>query len=232
MYYLIIKSRSRSVGDIPHLRNVINVTRERDGTLTTMHTEIEAKFLNMNHEAMRIVLEEANATLEAPRRLMRRAIIHTPAMDEKDAFLRVRDEGHRTTMTYKQFADDSVDGAREHEVLVSDFDTALKLLDTAGLRYDAYQETCRENWRLGEVEIMLDEWPWLNPFIEIEGPSEEAIKRVATVLGLDWDDAVYGGVANAYAEQYPHIGEAGKRAINKWRTIKFDDAPPYLLQVA
>jgi len=160
---------------------------------------------------------------------MRRAIIHTSAMDERDAFLRVRDEGHRVTMTYKEFANDSVDGAKEHEIVVSDFDETLKLLAAAGLQYDAYQETYRENWRLGDVEIMLDEWPWLDPFIEIEGPDENSIRIAAEVLGLDWQKAVFGGVANAYAEQYPHIGDEGKREINKWRIIKFEDAPPVLL---
>jgi len=161
---------------------------------------------------------------------MRRAIVHTPAMDERDAFLRVRDEGHRTTMTYKQFADDSVDGAKEYEVEVSDFETALKMLKAAGLPHDAYQETYRENWRLGDTEIMLDEWPWLNPFMEIEGASESELRNVAVQLGLSWKHAIFGGVANAYAVQYPNIGDAGKREINKWRTIKFDDAPPELLR--
>ncbi|MNT60176.1 hypothetical protein D3C72_1977360 [compost metagenome] len=78
---------------------------------------------------------------------------------------------------------------------------------------------------------MLDEWPWLAPYMEIEGPSEEKVKNVAEQLGVAWEDAVFGGVANAYALQYPHIGEAGIQEINKnWPVIKFDTAVPDLLK--
>jgi len=38
-----------------------------------------------------------------------------------------------------------------------------------GLRQKAYQETRREVWKINdEIEIMLDEWPGISPFIEIE----------------------------------------------------------------
>ena len=198
-----------------------------------MNTEIEAKFINVNHDEIRAKLSALGAKLEQPSRLMRRVVIHTNDMTDKNAFVRVRDEGHRTTITYKQFDSDSVDGAKEHEVEVSNFDEAVAILSSAGLKHDTYQESKRENWRLGDVEIMLDEWPWLNPYIEIEGPSEVAIKTLAEQLGFSWSDAVFGGVANIYAIQYPHIGEDGVRTINQsWPTIKFDDPAPEMLQTS
>jgi adenylate cyclase class 2 len=77
---------------------------------------------------------------------------------------------------------------------------------------------------------MLDEWPWLNPYIEIEGESEDAVRRTAKLLGLDWNKALFGGVANAYLQQYPHIGEAGIDEINQhWPIIRFQDEVPKLL---
>lgn len=124
-----------------------------------MNTEIEVKFVNTNHDEMRTKLRELGAVLEQPNRLMRRVIVHTPEMSAKNAFLRVRDEGYRTTITYKQFDDDSVDGAKEHEVEVTSFDEAIDILSASGLVYDTYQESRRENWRINGVEIMLDEWP-------------------------------------------------------------------------
>ena len=79
---------------------------------------------------------------------------------------------------------------------------------------------------------MLDEWPWLNPYIEIEGESEEAIKKVAILLELNWSDAIFGGVANVYKIQYPHIGNEEDRIINQeWSSIKFDDPRPELLKL-
>lgn len=195
-----------------------------------MNTEIEAKFINVDHEVIRNKLKELGAKMEQPFRLMRRVVIHTSEMTQKNAFLRIRDEGYRTTITYKQFDGDTVDGAKEYEIEASSFDEAINIFSASGLAYDSYQESKRENWRLGDVEIMLDEWPWLNPYIEIEGKTEEAIKNVAQLLGLDWSDAMFGGVANVYKKQYPHIGDEGNNIINqKWTKIKFGDPKPELL---
>ena len=195
-----------------------------------MQSEIEAKFLNINHDDMRAKLQALGATLATPMRLMRRVVIHTPDMTKKNAFVRIRDEGSRTTVTYKQFDEDSIDGAKEHEVEVSDFDTAIKIFTAAGLEYDSFQESRRENWKLGDTEIMLDEWPWLNPYIEIEGPSETSVRDLAAKLGFSWADAVFGSVTNAYLAQYPHIGEDGATAINQnWPVIAFSEPKPDLL---
>lgn len=196
-----------------------------------MQTEIEAKFLNVDHNVVRRNLRELGGVCEQPMRLMRRVVFHSDDMEAKGAFVRIRDEGYRVTMTYKQFDADVIDGAKEYEIEVSDFDTAIAILDAAGVAHDTFQESRRENWRLGDVEVMLDEWPWLAPYVEIEGPSEDQVTIVAESLGFAWEDAVFGGVANAYANQYPHIGEAGIREINRnWSIIKFDNLPPKLLE--
>lgn len=195
-----------------------------------MKDEIEVKFVNINHDTIREKLKELGAVCEQPMRTMRRVVIHTPEMSKKNAFIRIRDEGHRTTMTYKQFDSDSVDGAKEHEISVSDFDEAVSILARGGLEYDVYQESNRENWLLDGVEIMLDEWPWLNPYIEIEGQSEAKLQETAKQLGMNWDDAVYSGVANVYRLQYPFIGEEGINVINHdWTMIKFNDPLPALI---
>lgn len=197
-----------------------------------MKSEVEAKFLNVNHDELRTKLAKLGAILEHPMRAMRRVVIHTPAMTEKNAFVRVRDEGSRITITYKQFDEDSIDGAKEHEVEVSDFDAAVGIFTAAGLEYDTFQESRRENWKLGDTEIMLDEWPWLNPYVEIEGPAEESVRTLATKLGFDWADAIFGGVANAYRIQYPHIGEQGVTEINQnWSVIKFSEPKPDLIAI-
>ena len=55
--------------------------------------------------------------------------------------------------------------------------------------------------------------------------------NVAKLLGFEWADVVFGGVANVYKKQYPHIGDNGSRIINQeWPTIKFDDPAPELLK--
>lgn len=170
-----------------------------------MNTEFEVKYINVDHTSLRKTLLKVGAVLEHPMRLMKRVVIETPELLAKNAFLRVRDQGDKTTLTYKQFDSLSVDGAKEFEIDVSDFETTIKLLEAAGLPHISYQESKRETWLLDETEIVLDEWPWLNPYIEIEGPSEQHVREAAALLGFLWNDAVFGDVMAAYRVQYPHL---------------------------
>jgi len=192
-----------------------------------MKTEIEVKFVDIDLNDMRDRLKELGGVCEQPMRLMRRVAIDSDFMrTDKDSFLRVRDEGDKVTMTYKQFDDLSLHGAKEIEVTVSDFNDTVAILANAGLPSHTYQETKRETWKLGDVEIMLDEWPWLNPYIEIEADSEEAVRKTASDLGFDWDDAVFGDVMAAYRVQYPHLGL--KDTVATLAEVKFDTPLPQL----
>jgi adenylate cyclase class 2 len=193
-----------------------------------MKTEYEAKFTGVDIEAIRAQLKTAGATLEKPMRLMRRVTIDTPELKTKDAFVRVRDEGDRVTITYKQFAALSVDGAQEHEIIVSDFNEAVALLAAAGLPHGSFQESKRETWMLDGAEVVIDEWPWLQPYIEVEGESVEHVKEVSAKLGFNWDDAVFGDVMAAYRQEYPHLTE--RDTVGNIPEVRFSDPLPDLLK--
>ena len=193
-----------------------------------MQTEIEVKFLDVNFDELREKLIELGGGCEQPMRLMRRAIIETETMKANDAYLRVRDEGDKVTMTYKQFRSLSVDGAQEIEMTVGDFDTAIAMLSAIDLPYRSLQESKRETWKLGDVEVVLDEWPWLKPYIEIEGGSEADLQTAAAELGLDWKMAVFGDVMVAYRAEYPHLTE--KDTVGNIAEVRFDDPLPDLLK--
>lgn len=121
------------------------------------------------------------------------------------AWIRVRDEGDKVTLTYKQTTEHEFGGSNEIEVTVSNYEDTIDIFKKLGLGIQADQETMRETWKLEEVEIVLDEWPWLNPYIEIEGPTKTSVKNVAKKLSFDWDDAIFGSVTVAYRHQYPDI---------------------------
>lgn len=193
-----------------------------------MEVEIEAKFVNVHHDTIRAKLKELGATLQQPMRLMRRVTIDSTTMRAKNGFLRIRDEGHRTTLTYKQFDELSVDGAKEIEIVVSDFQGAIDLLAAAGLPHKSFQESKRETWVLGDAEVVLDIWPWLDPFIEIEAKTKAAVQNTASALGLNWSDAVFGDVMQAYKIQYPHLKKGD--TIGTIAQVKFGDPLPSLLQ--
>lgn len=190
-----------------------------------MNTEFEVKFCRVNHEDIRKHLEQLGAELVQPMRLMRRVTIDNDFMKkDKDAFVRIRDQGDKVTITYKQFDNLSIDGAKEIEIEVDDFENAVKIFTGAGLPFKSFQESKRESWEFNSCMIELDEWPWLDPYIEIEGPNSEEVKQTALKLGFQWDDAVFGDVMAAYRQQYPHLTE--KDTVGNIPNVRFGDPLP------
>ncbi len=188
-----------------------------------MATEIEAKFLNIDPDAIRHLFRQKGYVCIFPERMMTRAALHAPA-DRRSIheWWRVRDEGNGTvTMTWKRTDDDRVDGTQELEIEVSDFEGAIALLATTGLLVVARQETKRETWQLDDIEVVIDTWPGLNPFIEIEGPTIGDVTRAAFELGFNMDQAVFGGVGNVYKIELGFVPEA----VNNWPLITFANPP-------
>ncbi len=197
-----------------------------------METETEVKFLNVNIDDIRVKLETIGAVCVKKMVDMRRSVIDHPDRrleKDQDAFIRVRDEGDVVTVTFKRFESQDFGGAREHEVTVSDFQTMVDIFTDAGLIVKSYQESRRETWKIGNVEIVIDEWPWLNLYIEIEGTDPEEIRDVASKLGFDWEDAVFGGATEAYRRQYPNI--AVGKTIADVPSVKFGDPLPDIFMV-
>ncbi len=193
-----------------------------------MNTEFEAKFVQVNLDEFRSKLESLGAVMNHPMRPMRRAIIKNQELNNSNAFLRVRDEGDKITLTYKRFDSLSIDGAKEHEVTVGDFNETISLLAAAGLPYKSIQESKRETWKLNNTEIVLDEWPWLDPYIEIEGEDEESVKITAKLLGFDWQDAVFGDIMAAYRAQYPSLSHTD--TLDEIPKVCFGDPLPPILK--
>lgn len=192
-----------------------------------MHTEIEAKFLDINHNHMRTKLEAIGAKCTQSLRVMKRKNYDYADMRleiEKTGWVRVRDEGDKITMSYKQLDDRSILGTKEVNLVVDSFDNACAFLESIGLVEQSYQVTKRESWRFGDVEIELDEWPWIKPFLEIEGPGEDAVRHVADRLDLDWSDAVHGSVEVAYQAEY----DVTEEEVCHWGKIVFEVVPDWL----
>ena len=192
-----------------------------------MQMEIEAKFLDVDIDDIRARLEKAGAVVEQPMRDMKRALIEEEHHAAEHSFIRIRDEGDKVTMTYKRhprdFADSTIDSAREIETTVGDFDKTVAIFTASGWHYTTYQESRRETWQLGDVEVVIDEWPWLAPYIEIEADSEQKVRDAAATLGFDWSNAVFGSVDVIYNRDYPDMTVRGVIDIKEAR---FDDPVP------
>lgn len=191
-----------------------------------MDTEIEAKWLNIDHNEMRAELKKAGATLVEPERLMTRKNFDYSdnRLELIGGWVRVRNEGDKVTLSYKQLNDRTLHGTKEISVIVNDFNTTCKFLETIGLVSTAYQETRRESWMLNGVEVELDTWPWIPGFIELEAPSEDDLKLTASILGLDFADALHGSVEIAYQAVY----DVTEEEVDNWPEITFSDVPDWL----
>ena len=164
-----------------------------------MNNEIEAKYLDIDKAAIRKNLKAAGALLLDPEKKMRRTVFDTGP----NSYARVRDEGDKIVLTYKNFIDeDDIMGCKEINLTVNDYDGAVKFLKACGLEAKAAQETLRETWRLDNVQITIDTWPWIPTYIEIEGNSEEEVWSVAEQLGLKKEDATFGAVDKIYQHYF------------------------------
>ncbi len=100
---------------------------------------------------------------------MKRIVYLAPESPE-NSYFRLRDEGNKQTFTYKHISSTlDIHAVKEIETEVKDFHAMQEMLALAGLKSKAFQETYREVWQIHNmIYLMLDEWPGLKPFIEIE----------------------------------------------------------------
>lgn len=178
-----------------------------------MQQEIEVKFLDVQHDDIRQKLVELKAQQILPKQLMLRAILDYPdqRLEKTDpsgwGWVRVRDEGNKVTCTYKHITKDEKRTTHEIEFEVSEFQKTIQFFEAIGLKVFSIQETRREVWQLGTTQIMLDEWPWIPPYLEVEGDSETAVHDVSDILGMDWQKAIHGSSDAAYRIHYPKMTE-------------------------
>jgi len=97
---------------------------------------------------------------------------------------------------------EDISDQKEISSTIDDFDNMVNLLESIGCEKKALTFTKRELWKLSDVEITIDTWPFLEPFIEIEGASEELVKKAAENLGFDFEKAVFGAVGKLYKNKY------------------------------
>jgi adenylate cyclase, class 2 len=166
-----------------------------------MKHEYEAKFLSIDVTGLQARLRALGAAQAFPRRLLIRKIFENGELG-KGAWIRLRDEGERSTLTLKQVTDPTtIDGTTEIETEVTDLHAMAEILARLGLAEVRYQENYREEWRWGEVAFDFDTWPGLPTFVEIEGPDEASVRRAAAAVGLDYSQGRFGSVDEIYKSE-------------------------------
>lgn len=163
--------------------------------------EYEAKFLAIDVEVLRDKVRNAGAEQVFPKTMFTRLIFENDAV-QGEQWLRLRDEGGKTTLTLKQVSDAThIGGTTEIEIEVNDLGKTAELLKAVGLRQVRYQQNYREEWQLDGLTYDFDTWPDLPTFLEVEGPSEEAVRTAVANLGLDYTEARFGSIDLIYKSE-------------------------------
>ena len=195
--------------------------------LNNLNTEYEATFCNIDINKTRKQIKKLGGKLLKPMFKQKRVNFYLPEGQEiKGAWLRVRDENDKITMSLKITGNNkSIDSQKEIELIVNSYENALTFLKTIGARKKSFQETKREIWEIEGVKLMIDIWPFLEPILEIEGKNEIEVKKTAKKLGLNWSNAVFNSVDFIYSQKYKIPTE---KINNHTPLIKFNMKNPFV----
>ncbi len=171
--------------------------------LLNMDIEFEATFIDVDKDEMREKLKGLGAELKREEYMQKRVVFNLPRGHAiKGGWLRVRDEGDKVTMSLKVIDGDKIEDQKEVYLEVSSFAQAELLLTSIGCERKAYQESKRELWVIDDVEVTIDEWPFLEPYVEVEGKTKEIVKEVSKKLGFDFNKALFCSVDKLYNLKY------------------------------
>lgn len=145
--------------------------------------------------------------------------------NQPEQWVRVRDEGGRITLTLKQFnGNNDINSVQEVEIEVSDFNGAYQIFSHLNFDYKRYVENYRETWFIDNCYVMIDHYPGLDLFIEIEGPSEMAVRALCKKLKISINNAMYGPTALLYRKKY----NISREEFDQIEELTFDTIDKYL----
>lgn len=174
--------------------------------------EVEIKFFLTDMHTYEKRVRSIGASLVRPRTHELNYRFDTPDMSltREHRVLRLRQDA-ATILTYKGPAQtsDAVSIRPEIELEVSDFQSAKDLLEALGFRLSVQYEKWRTIYQMGELEIALDEMPYGN-FTEIEGGDPAALKKMASMLALNWSTRI----TSSYMLLFDHLKTSKNLALH------------------
>jgi adenylate cyclase class 2 len=177
-----------------------------------MKTEYEIRILEVDKEEVTKKLEKLGAILKG--KFEQKRYVYDLRPVEKGKWIRLRTNGKTTTLTYKDIVSNTIDGTKEVEFEVEDFDKANEFLEKIGFENRSYQENERIQYILNNVEIDIDLWPMIPTYMEIEGKSEEEIINIKKILNVDETKVTTLNCDDIYRQIY-------KIDISKIKELKF-----------
>ena len=120
-----------------------------------MKYEIEARLLEVDVDNFTQKLNQAGATKVGDWLQIRNCYDFTPV--KENSWIRLRTNGEETTLTIKEIESAKIDGTKESEIVVSDFDATDEILNKLGYKARSRQENRRIRYMLNDVEIDISQ---------------------------------------------------------------------------
>jgi len=122
---------------------------------------------------------------------------------DEGKWIRLRTNGEETTLTVKEIVDHSIEGTKEIEVVVSDFDATNEILNKLGYFARGSQTNRRIRYILDDVEIDIDFWPMIPTYVEFEADCQDKIKELCKKLDIEFNSLTTMSVPEIY-DYYGH----------------------------
>lgn len=186
-----------------------------------MKTEIEARLLEVNVADFIKKLNLNNAKFVGDWLQIRNCYDFNPV--KKNSWIRLRTNGVETTLTIKEITNSKIDGTKELEINVSDFDLTDEILNKLGYTVRSKQENRRIRYILDDVEIDIDFWPKIPAYVEFEASDEQKIKDVCEKLNIDYSSLTSIDVEQIYNSYGFNISDFPKFVVleEKVKNMKF-----------
>ena len=116
-------------------------------------------------------------------------------------WIRLRETNGKVTLTIKHISgltNDGLQNVKETEIEVPSLEVGNQLLEELGLAYRNYQEKRRITYLIDGIEVDIDFWPMIPPYMEIEAESKEEIDGIIEKLGLTDLDIVSCNTEDVY----------------------------------
>ncbi len=155
-----------------------------------MSKETEVRFLEIDPKALKARLAELGAE-DYGEEMLEEVIFYDRELtwSKNGQFVRLRRRKGKTTLAFKKHHSQTIGGAEEIECEVSDMENMTAILEKTGLVAFRRQQKKRHTFKYRDVVLDIDTWPKIPPYVELEGPSEAALRLAAENLGLSWKDA-------------------------------------------
>lgn len=156
--------------------------------MNSKYKEIEVRFLEIDEQALKRKLLNLGAEDKGEDKITGDIFYHKDKKFDNGhrRFTRIRKTKKEKIFTYKHQFKDAAEGTDEIEFVISDAEAMAKFLEVMGWQYSRRQQKKRHKFLYNSVFFDIDTWPNIPTYVELEGPSEKALREVAEKTGLDW----------------------------------------------